>query len=71
MDDIDTWSGITFDMVIYGEGDKIQRSFYFLEEYKLEDYEVYYFGDLDARGIHICSELIKIDSRVKPFSPFI
>ncbi|PFE28570.1 cytoplasmic protein [Bacillus anthracis] len=70
MDGIDTWSGITFDMVIYGEGDKIQRSFYFLEEYKLEDYEVYYFGDLDARGIHICSELIKIDSRVKPFTPF-
>ncbi|WP_032869262.1 Wadjet anti-phage system protein JetD domain-containing protein [Bacillus sp. UNC69MF] len=70
MDGINTWSGITFDMVIYGEGDKIQRSYYFLEEYQLEDYEVYYFGDLDARGIHICSELIKIDNRIKPFTPF-
>ncbi|MCM3036845.1 DUF2220 domain-containing protein [Bacillus pumilus] len=67
---VNTWSGITFDMVIYGEGDKIQRSYYFLEEYQLEDYEVYYFGDLDARGIHICSELIKIDNRIKPFTPF-
>jgi phage pi2 protein 07 len=66
-----TWFGVTMDMVIYGEGDKIHRSYAFLEEYDLDsDYQVYYFGDLDARGIWICTEVMKLDERVQPFVPF-
>jgi hypothetical protein len=71
MSGVRTWFGVTIDMVIYGEGDKIHRSYTFIEEYDLDaNYQVYYFGDLDARGIWICTEVMKLDERVKPFVPF-
>ncbi|MFF2876142.1 Wadjet anti-phage system protein JetD domain-containing protein [Gottfriedia sp. NPDC057991] len=67
---VNTWNGVKFEMIIYGEGDKIQRSYEFLTEYHLGEYNVHYFGDLDAKGIWICSELMKMDENVRPFVPF-
>lgn len=45
---------LDFDMIIYGEGNKIVNSFQFVEQYKLKERDEYlYFGDLDAEGINI------------------
>lgn len=73
-DGICTWNGITFHLLIYGEGRKIQKSFSFfweLEQYRHCETTFYYFGDLDPEGILIWFDLQKdIDVEVKPFTYF-
>lgn len=63
---------VPFSMLIYGEGDKILSSFSYIneiEELRDIDYRVYYFGDIDPKGMSIFSSLKKaID--VQPFLPF-
>lgn len=61
---ITTWDGIKFRLLIYGEGRKILRSLSFLGEL-FSDGEVpstavcHYFGDLDPEGIAIYDELVR------------
>jgi hypothetical protein len=54
------FGGTSFSMLIYGEGDKILKSFpyiYEIEELRNIDYTVHYFGDLDPKGMSICASL--------------
>lgn len=53
---ISSWAGVSFSLLIYGEGRKIEKSISFFDE--LDDYrnnavDFYYFGDLDPEGINI------------------
>ena len=69
---INTWDGITFSVLIYGEGRKIERSISFfdeIDEYRDIPAEFYYFGDLDPEGISIWHALAGRWS-VKPFGLF-
>lgn len=53
--------GVTFNLLIYGEGRKIVGSFAFAQEIAglvLETMRVYYFGDLDPEGIDIFGSLV-------------
>ena len=53
-------SGISFDLLIYGEGRKIVGSFAFAQEIPdlvPETMRVYYFGDIDPEGIDIFGSL--------------
>jgi len=53
--------GVTFDLLIYGEGRKIVGSFAFAQEIQdlvPESMLVYYFGDLDPEGIDIFGSLV-------------
>ena len=53
--------GVTFDLLIYGEGRKIVGSFAFAQEIPdlvPETMRVYYFGDLDPEGIDIFGSLV-------------
>ena len=55
--------GVTFDLLIYGEGRKIVGSFAFAQEIAgltLETMRVYYFGDLDPEGIDIFGSLVAV-----------
>ncbi len=48
----------TIYMVIYGEGNKILKSFSFIEEFKINSKDnIYYFGDIDFEGINIYTSL--------------
>lgn len=48
------WGGIPFQLVIYGEGNKITKSFDFVEEMGIpSDANFYYFGDIDREGVSI------------------
>ncbi|RXT07777.1 Wadjet anti-phage system protein JetD domain-containing protein [Ammoniphilus sp. CFH 90114] len=54
------WEDLAFDLLIYGEGQKIEHSFAFfgeLEEYRGCVTRFYYFGDLDPKGIAIWYQL--------------
>lgn len=54
-------AGVTFDLLIYGEGRKIVGSFAFAQEISdlvPETIQVYYFGDLDLEGIDIFGSLV-------------
>ncbi len=47
------------DLIIYGEGKKIERSFsFFFKLFPEDSYLFYYAGDLDAEGYSICMRLI-------------
>jgi len=53
--------GVTFDLLIYGEGRKIVGSFAFAQEIPdlvPKTLRVYYFGDLDPEGIDIFGSLV-------------
>lgn len=69
---INSWGGVSFSLLVYGEGRKIEKSITFFDE--LDDYrnmasEFYYFGDLDPEGISIWYALAgKLP--VKPFGLF-
>ncbi|WP_231682493.1 Wadjet anti-phage system protein JetD domain-containing protein [Phosphitispora fastidiosa] len=66
---INSWDGIEFSLLIYGEGRKIEKSISFygeLDDYQNVTSEFCYFGDLDPEGISIWHALAaKIP--VKPF----
>lgn len=67
-----TFGEITFSMLIYGEGDKILRSFSYIneiEELRDINYQVHYFGDIDPKGMSIFSSLQKTVD-VQPFFLF-
>ncbi|MCK9222167.1 MAG: DUF2220 family protein [Limnochordia bacterium] len=64
-----TWDGVSVDLLIYGEGKKIQRSLSFFDELdQLPQYpaEFLYFGDLDPTGIAIWDSL-QPQRQVRPF----
>ncbi|MCX7923845.1 MAG: DUF2220 domain-containing protein [Clostridia bacterium] len=56
---LDSASTLNVDMLIYGEGKKINSSFRFVEEYHVDAKRdsFFYFGDLDAEGINIYYDL--------------
>ena len=67
---LSSWAGVSFALLIYGEGRKIEKSLSFFDE--LEDYrgipvDFYYFGDLDPEGISIWHAL----TGKKPVKPFV
>ena len=70
------WDGLSYSLLIYGEGKKIQRSFSYLEELNyystsLEELNIYYFGDLDPEGIFIWHKLrINYEVEIKPAQYF-
>lgn len=61
----------TFDLLIYGEGKKIESSIKSIEDIegmKTKHIQGFYFGDLDPVGINICLSLQEIDIiQVLPF----
>lgn len=72
---IESWGGISFSLLIYGEGWKITKSFPFVWELEgLQEREVcfYYFGDLDPVGIEIWHQLNQQQEEVRilPFCYF-
>jgi len=65
--------GITFNMLIYGEGKKIESSIEFLSEipsFKEAENHIYYFGDIDFEGIGIFQDLcLKAQHlKIEPFT---
>lgn len=44
-------------LIIYGEGKKILKSFEFINNFKLENNIIEYFGDIDYEGINIYEQL--------------
>lgn len=69
-----SWNDTSFDLLIYGEGHKIEKSFAFfweLEEYRDCNMQFYYFGDLDPEGIAIWHQLrIRYEVTIEPFAFF-
>lgn len=67
--------GIPIDVLIYGEGRKIQNSFQYMEVEDTNEIHgvetFYYFGDIDSSGIDIMYKLIKEYSgyHIVPFVP--
>jgi hypothetical protein len=54
MEGVRSWNGISFSMLIYGEGNKITKSIEYLEELQIPaTTPVYYFGDFDPMGMTI------------------
>lgn len=54
LENVCSWGGIEFSMIIYGEGNKITKSFYYLDELHIPiNVNNYYFGDFDREGISI------------------
>lgn len=65
------WNNVEFDVLIYGEGNKITQSINFLEEIKeFSVSNLYYFGDLDYEGINIFFRLKNIKNEVVIFNYF-
>jgi hypothetical protein len=60
---ITTWNGVSFQLLIYGEGRKILRSLSFLGELFFGTIPsgviCHYFGDLDPEGVAIWDELVQ------------
>lgn len=63
LENIHSWDNIKFSMIIYGEGNKITRSYEYLDELGVPDVNIYYFGDFDREGIAIYHRLQKISER--------
>ena len=54
LDGVVKWKNIRFSMLIYGEGNKINKSIDYLSEIGVPcTVNIYYFGDLDPEGINI------------------
>ncbi len=65
--DMNNMLGITFDVLLYGEGKKVSRRFDSLTEFDVSFFSdnkttYYYFGDLDYEGIGIFNDLKDINS---------
>lgn len=62
---------LDMDFLIYGEGKKIISSLRYLEFLKFELDNLWYFGDIDREGIHICLKLAEAYPHmdIKPFVP--
>ena len=72
-DNISNWNGINFDLLIYGEGNKILKSidyYYELEQYQQREANFYYFGDLDREGVSIWYRLQNRQIKPEPFIYF-
>lgn len=67
-----SWNGIEFSMIIYGEGNKITKSFAHLDELGVpEATKIYYFGDFDREGINIYYRIANRSNRpVKAMNMF-
>ena len=52
-------NNIPYDILIYGEGKKIEKSISFIHELNLENIQFSYFGDLDPEGISILYRLLQ------------
>lgn len=64
LENIRSWDGIEFSMIIYGEGNKITKSFYYLDELDIPiNVNIYYFGDFDREGIAIYYRTSKLNNR--------
>jgi hypothetical protein len=51
---INNWGETSFQLLIYGEGNKITRSIEFINELDIpENAKIYYYGDIDREGISI------------------
>lgn len=66
----DVKENFMFDILIYGEGKKINRSYDSLTEfneakYKGKEIEYFYFGDIDFEGIKIYENLKKVNPNLK------
>lgn len=49
-----SWFGVRFEMLIYGEGNKITKAINYLEELQVPvETQIYYFGDFDPEGFAI------------------
>lgn len=58
------WDGVNFQLLIYGEGNKITKSINFADEAGIPDNAVFfYFGDVDREGISIKSRLEELSCR--------
>jgi hypothetical protein len=64
---INSWGGTSFQLLIYGEGNKITRSIDFINELDIpENSKIYYYGDIDREGITIKHRLHgKIDKEIQ------
>ncbi len=70
---MDTWSGISFDFLVYAEGKKIIHSISFMQEILENDQDchIYYYGDMDPSGIRIWYSMSKnTPYTCEPFVPF-
>ncbi|WP_347940331.1 Wadjet anti-phage system protein JetD domain-containing protein [Peribacillus simplex] len=72
MEGIYSWNGISFSMLIYGEGNKVTKSIDYLEELQIpKNTHIYYFGDFDPVGISIFYRLKTSNPRgVHLMAPF-
>lgn len=72
LEGIHRWDGIPFEMLVYGEGNKITKSFEYLDELKVPfETAIYYFGDFDPEGIAIFHRLQKVSKRkIELWKPF-
>ncbi|MBU8878186.1 DUF2220 domain-containing protein [Bacillus sp. FJAT-29790] len=72
LEGIHRWDGIPFEMLVYGEGNKITKSFEYLDELKVPfETSLYYFGDFDPEGIAIFHRLQKMSKRkIELWKPF-
>lgn len=61
---INSWGGISFQFLIYGEGNKITKSIDYVDEVGIpEEVNIYYFGDIDKEGVSIKGRLDKQTDR--------
>ena len=63
---INTWGNTSFQLLIYGEGNKITKSIEFIQELNLPTQgNVFYFGDIDREGLTIKHSLNnKIEQKI-------
>lgn len=69
---LSSFMGIRLDLLVWGQGNSIQKSFAFLEELKVAANPViYYWGDLDYAGLSIFSRLCANypDYKIVPLIP--
>jgi hypothetical protein len=60
-----TWFGVTFGMLIYGEGNKITKSIDYLEELQIPvETPIFYFGDFDPEGLAILHRIQEKTERI-------
>lgn len=64
LENVRSWDDIYFSMIIYGEGNKVTKSFGHLDELGVpESANIYYFGDFDREGVSIYHRIAKMNNR--------
>lgn len=64
LENVRSWDGIYFSMIIYGEGNKITKSFGHLDELGVPvSANIYYFGDFDREGVSIYHRIATMNNR--------